>query len=57
MNLTPHDVDGGHRKHECEIERRKLFCQQTTLICAPELTELCLAKSCFISLIHLSKIT
>ena len=23
MNLTPHDVDGGHRKRECEIETEK----------------------------------
>ena len=23
MNLTPHDVDGGHRKHECKIETEK----------------------------------
>lgn len=35
--------------------RRKPFCQQTSWLCALELTELCLAKSCFISLIHLSK--
>ena len=35
--------------------RRKPFCRQTSWICALELTELCLAKSCFISLIHLRK--
>ena len=23
MNLTPHDIDGGHRKRECEIETEK----------------------------------
>ena len=23
MNLTPHDVDGGHRKRECKIETEK----------------------------------
>ena len=23
MNLTPHDVDGGHRKRKCEIETEK----------------------------------
>ena len=23
MNLTPHDVDGGHGKRECEIETEK----------------------------------
>ena len=23
MNLTPHDVDGGYRKRECEIETEK----------------------------------
>ena len=23
MNLTPHGIDGGHRKRECEIEKEK----------------------------------
>ena len=23
MNLTPHDVDGGYQKRECEIETEK----------------------------------